>query len=66
MEYVEKFDNKRTSLNMAVERYGEKPGEYSQVVHLWIMNDNRSISYAKEKHEEKTLSRKMVCYRWSS
>ena len=51
MEYVEKFDNKRTSLNMAVERYGEKPGEYSQVVHLWIMNDNRSISYAKEKYE---------------
>lgn len=41
MELVEKFDNKRVSLNEKIERYKKEPGIYSQVVHLWIINDKR-------------------------
>lgn len=63
MELVEKFDNKRQFLNKTVERYKEAPGEYTQVVHLWIMNDKRRIFNAKKKHEKETFSWKMVCYR---
>jgi 8-oxo-dGTP pyrophosphatase MutT (NUDIX family) len=38
MEFVDLFDNKRNSLGKISERYSYTPGEFSQVVHLWIRN----------------------------
>ena len=51
MELLERFDKKRLPLNKVAERYENTPGEYEQVVHIWIMNDKRRISYAKKKYE---------------
>ena len=41
MELVDKFDNKRQSLNKTTERQVKVEGEYRQSVHIWIQNSNR-------------------------
>ena len=56
MELVERFDKKRLPLNKTAERYEHTPGEYEQVVHLWIMNDKRRIFDAKKKYAKKSFS----------
>lgn len=60
MELVERFDNKRTKLNKVVERYEKTPGEYEQVVHLWIMNDNGDFLIQK-----RSLLKKIYPGKWS-
>ena len=56
MELLERFDKKRLPLNKTAERYEHTPGEYEQVVHLWIMNDKRRIFDAKKKYAKKSFS----------
>lgn len=47
MELMEKFDNKRRSLNKLGERYHEENGEYALGVHVWIINSKREILVQK-------------------
>lgn len=60
MELLERFDNKRVSLNKVAERYKETPGEYEQVVHLWIMNEE-----GKFLMQQRSLKKKIYPGKWS-
>ena len=55
MELVERFDNKRVSLNKVAERYNPIDGEYEQVTHLWILNDNGEFLMQKRSMSKRTL-----------
>ena len=43
MELMDKFDNKRRSLNKVGERYHEEKDEYVQGVHVWIINSKKEL-----------------------
>ena len=60
MELLERFDNKRVFLNKVVERYKETPGEYEQVVHLWIMNEE-----GKFLMQQRSLKKRIYPGKWS-
>lgn len=60
MELVERFDKKRLPLNKTVERYNPVPGEYDQVVHLWIMNENGEFLMQK-----RSLQKRINPGKWS-
>ena len=47
MELMDKFDNKRRSLNKVGERYHEEKDEYVQWVHVWIINSNKELLIQK-------------------
>ena len=54
MELVDVFDNKRNSLNKVIERYNNNtPGEFTQVVHLWIQNSNGEFLIQKRSMKKK-------------
>lgn len=60
MEYVDRFDNKRLPLNKKAIRYNLPNGEYEQVTHLWIMNDNGEFLMQK-----RSLNKKVYPGKWS-
>ena len=60
MELVEKFNNKRVKLNKTTERHSKIPGEYEQVVHVWIMNDEGKFLMQK-----RSLTKKAYPGMWS-
>jgi len=60
MEKVDRFDNKRRKLEGTLERYNEKEGEYSQVVHLWIQNDEGKFLFQK-----RSMNKRVFPGKWS-
>ena len=60
MELVDKFNNKRESLNKVGDRSEKILGEYNQVVHTWIMNDKNEFLIQK-----RSPNKKMFPNMWS-
>lgn len=60
MELVDRYDNKRRKLDGKIERYNEKSGEYSQVVHLWIQNDRGEFLFQK-----RSMKKRVYPGKWS-
>lgn len=53
MEIVDKFDNKRQSLNKTAERHEKIDGEYRQSVHTWIQNSKGEFLIQKRAANKK-------------
>lgn len=60
MEIVDKFDNKRQSINKKAERSEKVDGEYRQSVHTWIMNSKGEFLIQK-----RTPNKKFFPNMWS-
>lgn len=60
MEMVDKFDNKRQSINKKAERSEKVDGEYRQSVHTWIMNSKGEFLIQK-----RTPNKKFFPNMWS-
>ena len=55
MEFVDKFDNKRISLNKVAERQKKIDGEYRQSVHVWIQNSKGEFLIQKRSPNKTTF-----------
>lgn len=58
MEFVDKLNNKRQSLNKISERSEKILGEYRQSVHTWIMNSKGEFLIQKRTPNKRTFPNK--------
>ena len=58
MELVDKFDNRRQSLNKTTERQVKVEGEYRQSVHIWIQNSKGEFLIQKRSPNKNTFPNK--------
>lgn len=58
MEFVDKLNNKRQSLNKISERSEKTLGEYRQSVHTWIMNSKGEFLIQKRTPNKRTFPNK--------
>lgn len=55
MEIVDKFNNKRQSLNITRKRYENIKGEYGLACHFWIVNDKGELLIQKRNPHKKVF-----------
>ena len=58
MEIVDKFNNKRESLNKTAQRYEKIKGEYRQSEHIWIVNNEGKFLMQKRSKYKKSFAGK--------
>lgn len=58
MEIVDKFNNKRESLNKTAQRHEKIKGEYRQSEHIWIVNNEGKFLMQKRSKYKKSFAGK--------